>query len=369
VANHLRLALVTCPVALYTAKHESNAIRFNFINPKTGHRIRTGMLDAETDEEVSRRDLVRGYEFQKDQYLLLTDDDLSSVKVESSSTMNVEKFVDAGSIDPICYDTAYYLAPDGEVGRDVYFVLREAILRMGEVAWSRGVISQRERTIALRPYLDGIAAHTLSEQQDMNDVRQLLDGDAIKVDEEMVKLAAELIRRQTSPYQPSDIEDRYERRMREMIQPKLKGEGITQEAAEPARSNVIDLMPALKRSLAADTEAPAAEPQPSKKAVPPAPNPRRTTNRHLQLSQARTQRSRRRPRHRPRSGRATKLRFRADRVGQCPRRVASGAGSVVAPHRCGALRRRGGLRTVDPCVLEPQNADPRQPCASGAPAS
>ena len=134
MANHLRLALVTCPVALYTAKHESNAIRFNFINPKTGHRIRTGMLDAETDEEVSRRDLVRGYEFQKDQYLLLTDDDLASVKVDSSSTMNVEKFVDAGSIDPIYYDTAYYLAPDGEVGRDVYFVLREAIRRTGEVA-------------------------------------------------------------------------------------------------------------------------------------------------------------------------------------------------------------------------------------------
>jgi DNA end-binding protein Ku len=158
---------------LYTAKHERNAIRFHFINPTTGHRIRTVTVDAETDEEVSRRDLVRGYEFQKDKYLLLTDDDLSSVKVESSSTMNVEKFVDAGSIDPIYYNTAYYLAPDGEVGRDVYLVLREAIRRTGEVALSRVVISQRERTIALRPYGDGIAAHTLSEQQDLNDTRQL----------------------------------------------------------------------------------------------------------------------------------------------------------------------------------------------------
>ena len=280
--GHLRLALVTCPVALYTAKHERNAIRFHFINPKTGHRIRTLTIDAETDEEVSRRDLVRGYEFQKDQYLLLTDDDLSSVKVESSSTMNVEKFVEAGSIDPIYYDTAYYLAPDGEVGRDVYFVLREAIRRTGGVALSRVVISQRERTIALRPYGEGIAAHTLSEQQDLNDVRQLFDGDAIKVDEEMVKLAAELIKRQTSPYQPADIEDRYERRLREMIQAKLKGEGITQEAAEPAQSNVIDLMAALKRSLGSDTEAPAAaapankkparggKPAPADKPAPPA---------------------------------------------------------------------------------------------------
>ena len=266
--GHLRLALVSCPVALYTAKHERNAIRFHFINPKTGHRVRTVTLDAESDEEVSRRDLVRGYEFQKDHYLLLTDDDLSSVKVESSSTMNIEKFVDAGSIDPIYYDTAYYLAPDGEAGRDVYFVLREAISRTGEVALTRVVISQRERTIALRPYGDGIAAHTLIEQQDLNDTRQLFDGESIKIDEEMVKLAAELIRRQTSPYQPSDIEDRYERRMREMIQAKLKGEGITEEAAEPAQSNVIDLMAALKRSLGSSTEAPAAPAQASKRPAP-----------------------------------------------------------------------------------------------------
>jgi DNA end-binding protein Ku len=272
--GHLRLALVTCPVALYTAKHERNAIRFHFINPKTGHRVRTVTLDAESDEEVSRRDLVRGYEFQKDHYLLLTDDDFSSVKVESSSTMSIEKFVDAGSIDPIYYDTAYYLAPDGEAGRDVYFVLREAIRRTGEVALTRVVISQRERTIALRPYGDGIAAHTLIEQQDLNDTHQLFDGGSIKLDEEMVKLAAELIRRQTSPYQPSDIEDRYERRMREMISAKLKGEGVTQEAAEPAQSNVIDLMAALKRSLGSSTEAPAAaqdskKPAPANKPAPP----------------------------------------------------------------------------------------------------
>jgi len=181
--------------------------------------------------------------------------------------MNVEKFVEADSIDPIYYDTAYYLAPDGEVGRDVYFVLREAIRRTGEVALSRLVISQRERTVALRPYGDGIAAHTLSEQQDINDASQLFDDEGVGVDEEMVKLAAELIRRQTSAYQPSDIEDRYERRMRDMIQAKLKGEGITPEAVEPAQSNVIDLMAALKQSLAAGTEAPAAEPQAAKKAA------------------------------------------------------------------------------------------------------
>src|SRR5439155_26128409 len=107
--GHLRLALVSCPVALFSAKHDRSTIRFNLINPETGHRIRMLTVDGETDKEVQRRDLVKGYEFKKDHYLLLTDADFDSVKVESSSVMAVEKFVDAASIDPLYYDTAYYV--------------------------------------------------------------------------------------------------------------------------------------------------------------------------------------------------------------------------------------------------------------------
>ena len=93
------------------------------INPETGNRIRMKSVDAETDQEVQRRDLVKGYEFSKDQYLLLKDTDFDSVKVESSSVMNIEKFVEVGTIDPIYYASSYYLAPDGDAGRDVYAVL------------------------------------------------------------------------------------------------------------------------------------------------------------------------------------------------------------------------------------------------------
>ncbi len=149
--GHLRLALVSCPVALYNARHDRTSIRFNLINPDTGNRIRMITQDAETGKELERRDLVKGYEFRKNQYLLLNDEDLNSVKVESSAVMTVEKFVDADSIDPVYYDAAYHLAPDGNAGRDIYAVLREAIAKTGKVALSRVVISQRERTIALRP--------------------------------------------------------------------------------------------------------------------------------------------------------------------------------------------------------------------------
>lgn len=249
--GHLRLALVSCPVALWNAKHDRAAIKFNLINPATGHRIKMLTVDGETEKVVQRRDLVKGYEFRKDQYLLLTDEDFDSVKVESSSVMSIEKFVAVNSIDPIYYASSYYLAPDGDAGRDVYAVLHQAIAETGRVALARVVIGQRERSIALRSMPGGLVAHTLDEQSDINDAHSIFrDATEIKTDPEMVQLARQLIDRQTTQYDPSDLEDRYETRLRAMIDAKLKGEGIDlSEPAEPDRSNVIDLMAALKKSL------------------------------------------------------------------------------------------------------------------------
>jgi DNA end-binding protein Ku len=286
--GHLRLALVSCPVALFSAKHDRSSIKFNLINPETGNRIRMLTVDAETEKELERRNLVKGYEFKKNTYLLLTDEDFESVKVESSEVMAVEKFVDASSIDPLYYDTGYYLAPDGTAGRDVYQILREAIGRSGRVALSRVVIGQRERVIALRIFGKGLAAHTLYEQRDLNDARDLFD-DPVPVDEEMVKLATQLVDRQTAAYDPADIEDRYETRLRAMLDAKLKGEGIDLDAVpEPAATNVIDLMAALKRSLARSEAQPAsaaaaapgkaaraAKPPPAKAPPSPAKPPRK----------------------------------------------------------------------------------------------
>ena len=156
--GHLRLALVSCPVALFNARHERNAIRFNMLNPATGNRVKMVTQDAETGEPLSRGDTVKGYEFSKGRYVILTDEDIESVKVESSGMMTIEKFVTTGSIDPIYFDASYYLAPDGKAGEDVFAVLREAIEKTGRVALSRVVIGQRERTIALRPMGGGLVA-------------------------------------------------------------------------------------------------------------------------------------------------------------------------------------------------------------------
>ncbi len=251
------MALVSCPVALFSAKHDRGSIKFNMINPETGNRIRMLTVDSETGQELERGNLVKGYEYRKNSYLLLTSEDFDSVKVESSEVMNVEKFVDANSIDPLYYDSGYFLAPDGKAGRDVYQILRAAIGRTGRVALSRVVIGQRERVIALRLHEKGLAAHTLYEQRDINDASDLFD-DPMPVDEEMVKLATQLVDRQTATYDPADIEDRYETRLKAMLDAKLKGEGVDRdEVPERPASNVVDLMAALRRSLAESDKRPA----------------------------------------------------------------------------------------------------------------
>jgi DNA end-binding protein Ku len=250
--GHLRLALVSCPVALYNARHDRSAIKFNMINPETGNRIKMVTQDSVTGHELQRGDTVKGYEFEKHHYLILNDEDFDSVKVESSAIMSVEKFVEAGSIDPMYYDASYFLAPDGKAGEDVYAVLRKAIEKTSKTALTRVVISQRERTVALRPIGLGLMAHTLYEDRDLNRASDVFDKAAnLKTDPEMVNLAMQLIQRQSGAYDPSDLEDRYETRLRAMIDAKLKGGGLVTEADRHVdEGNIIDLVAALKKSLA-----------------------------------------------------------------------------------------------------------------------
>ena len=207
--GHLRLALVSCPVAMFNARSERSSVHFHLINPETGNRIKMVTKDSETGIELPRSMLVKGYEYAKGRYLTLTDEDFESVKVESSAIMSVEKFVDADSVDPLYYDDSYYLVPDAKAGEDVYAVLREAIAKTGKTALTRVVINHRERTVALRHAGPGLMAHTLYEERDINKADRYFEEAArLKADPEMVDLAVQLINRKTAKYDPADLADR-----------------------------------------------------------------------------------------------------------------------------------------------------------------
>ncbi|MDQ1078795.1 Ku protein [Pseudoroseomonas cervicalis] len=246
----LRLALVSCPVALLPARHERNNLHFHMINPDTGNRVRMLTVDAETGEELQRRDLLRGYEVEKDEYVTLTEEDFDSARVESSRTLSLGKCIPRDAIDPLHYDAGYYLVPDGDENADVYAVLREALAQSGMMALSRLVLFRRERAVAVMPRGDGMVLHTLLEEGDLHAAEDAFaDIPHERPDRAMVKLARQLIERQADEYDPADAEDRYEARLRQLIEAKREGQELEPEEEEAPRGNVIDLMTALKRSL------------------------------------------------------------------------------------------------------------------------
>ena len=248
----LRLALVSCRIALLPARQERNNLHFHLINPKTGNRIRTRTVDAETGREVERSALVRGFEFEKGQYVLLTDEDFESARVESSNTLAIAKFVKAGSISPLYFENSYYLVPQEDEALDVYAVLRDALRKSGMMALSRLVLFRRERPVAILPLEQGMVLHTLQEEGDLRDAQEAFaEVPKASPDAEMVKLAQQLIARQAGTYDPADTEDRYEARLREVIEDRRQGKTLTVEPEEEPseRGNVVDLMAALRASL------------------------------------------------------------------------------------------------------------------------
>jgi len=172
--GHLRLSLVTCPVALYTATSSGGDVHFNLINPKTNNRIKMITTDPDTGP-VDRADLVKGYEVSDGQYVLLTDEEIKSVKLESTKTIDIERFVPAADIDRIYWDNPYYLAPDGKLAQEAFGVIREAMERSGQIALGRVVLSTRERLLALEPRGQGILAYSLRTDDEVRKADEIFD--------------------------------------------------------------------------------------------------------------------------------------------------------------------------------------------------
>jgi DNA end-binding protein Ku len=158
--GHLRLSLVTCPVALFTATERAAEVHFNLINPKTNNRIRMQAVDVGTGKPVERGDLVRGFAVAKNKYILLDKEEIDAVKLESTRLIDIETFVDADQIDRIYWDEPYYLAPSGKTGIDAFSVIRAAMQKQKKVALGRLVIHQREHVCALEPRDAGILLTT-----------------------------------------------------------------------------------------------------------------------------------------------------------------------------------------------------------------
>lgn len=252
----LKLEAISCPVRLYAATTTANRIAFHEINRDTGHRINLRAHDPETGREVPRDEIVKGWQVDKDRYLVVDEEEIDELRVTPTKTIDIQEFVPQAEIDHIYLDKPYYLAPDGPAADQTYRVIREAMARTGAAAIGRIVLSRADHAVALTPKERGLVMTTLRPPIDMRaslaaDAEVAGEGGDEPLDEEMVELAGLIMDRRAGHFDPSRIEDQYQVALRRLVEAKMRGEEI--ELPPPrAPAPVIDLKDVLRRAVAAE---------------------------------------------------------------------------------------------------------------------
>ena len=254
--GYLKLSLVSCPVKLYPATSSTaGKISFNMLHKDTLNRVQQKYHDPELGE-IDRADLVKGYQFEKDKYVVVTAEELDEIEIESSKTIDIDGFVAESEIDPIYMDSTYYLAPDGPIAEETFGVILEAMKRAGKVAVARIVLSGRERLVTIAPITDGFRLVTLRSAKEVRDASGALDKLNVKIADDMLGMAAMIIAQKEMTFAPEAFEDRYEEALLALVKSKISG-GQPVIAKAPERGNVVNLMDALKRSIQEERRPPA----------------------------------------------------------------------------------------------------------------
>jgi DNA end-binding protein Ku len=247
--GYLKLSLVSCPVALYPATSDREKIRFNQLNKKTGHRIKYVKVDAETGDEVETADITKGYEVSKGEYIELDPEELDAIAIESKRVIEINEFVRRSEIDDLYFNNPYYIVPDGEVGRQAFAVIREAIKQEGMVAIGTVMFTSREHIVALEARGKGLLGVTLRYPYELRKEDEYFDDiPDEKVPKDMLELAAHIVETKAAHFQPEKFKDHYEHALSELLKKKQSGQKIAPVTGR-APTKVINLMDALRRSV------------------------------------------------------------------------------------------------------------------------
>jgi DNA end-binding protein Ku len=281
--GYIKLALVSCPVALWPATLAGERIAFRQINKKTGNRIRYQSVDDVTREPVEARDKGKGYEFDKNQFLMLEDEELKAIEIESTRTIDIDSFVRREEIDERFLDSPYYVAPDGAVGSEAFAVIREAMRDKSMAALARVVLSSRERVVMLQPWDKGMLATTIRYPYELRDPDECFhDIPEVKIDPELLRLAEHILQNKAATFDPAAFVDRYEQAVLELLDAKQKGMPAGVARPAPSPRTTFDLMEMLKKSLGGGAPAPANDVKP-KAAKAKKPKPRVEGQREMLL--------------------------------------------------------------------------------------
>lgn len=253
--GYLKLSLVTCPVAMTPATSESEKVRFHAINRKTGNRIRNRYVDAETGKPVRDEDQVHGFAAGEGRYVVVEDEELEAIALESTRTIDIETFVPRDSIGWIWHDKPHFLVPDDKVGEEAFAVIRDAMRATGMVGISRVVLFRRERAVMLEAYGKGILAWTLRFGDEVREAADHFDDiETDKPEAGLMRLVRKLIDERTKDWDPSMVEDPVQDKLLETIEAKRRKRKPSKprtpkEAPPETAGNVVSIMDALRRSV------------------------------------------------------------------------------------------------------------------------
>jgi len=265
--GYLKLSLVSCPIALYTGTSSTERVSFRQINKKTGNRLRQQLVDEVTREPVEGEHKGRGYEYAKNAYIPVDDDELDALAVESTHTIEIDSFVPRQQIDQRYLDCPYYIAPNGQVGHEAFAVIREAMRGKGLVAMGRVVLSKRERVIILEPWDKGLIGTTLRYPYEIRDAKDYFDDiPEVELEPEMLKLAEQILKSKAADFDPSQFVDHYEEAVVELLKKKQAGIAVSRERTAPQPQNVVNIIDALRQSIAYEKAA-SAPPKKSPKRI------------------------------------------------------------------------------------------------------
>ena len=270
--GYLKLSLVSCPIALYTATSSGERVAFRQINKKTGSRLRQQLVDEGTGEPIDPDDKGRGYEVDKGVYLQVEDEELDAIAIESSHTIDIDSFVPKAQVDERYIDSPYYLVPENKVALEAFAVIRDAMLGKGMVALGRVVLSKRERVIMLQPRGKGLLGATLRYPYEVRD-EAIYFGDIgdIQIPKDMLALAEHILESKAATFDPTLFHDRYEEAIVTMLNGKRAGMPIPKQRPMPRIVAGTDLMAALKQSIEkAKEETPKATTRQTSQATPAA---------------------------------------------------------------------------------------------------
>jgi DNA end-binding protein Ku len=259
--GYLKLSLVSCAISVNPATSSSERVSFRQINKQTGNRLRQQLVDEVTREPVEAEDKGRGYEVDKGVFIQVEDDEIEALQVESTHTVEIDSFVPAVQIDKRFYDSPYYVFPNDNVGQEAFAVIRDAMKGKGVVALGRIVLNKRERVMALEPFGKGLLGTTLHYPYEVRDAADYFDDISdVKISGEMLKLAQHIMETKSGEFEPSEFEDHYETALVEMLRKKQAGFKPPKGKEKPAApANVVNLMDALRQSIAAGRRTPATE--------------------------------------------------------------------------------------------------------------